>query len=201
MSKDTDGPAVRASSAREMLGFVDDLHPGTRDRVRALIPPASLEAIDGAAASSWIPAEHHHFMVDATLEVLGLERAIGSWRAGMSRILQRPLHKFFVEAALRHFFHQPGEVIQLIPRGWPLDYRNFCEVSFHRLAVDEAEVRFTGVVPVAFASTGYLHSWHAICQGIFDLEKPRSGRTRLTFDRAAATAAVHFRWLPPETKS
>lgn len=200
MSADDTSPAVRASSAREMLVFVDGLHPGTRDRVRALIPPAALEIIDGAAGSSWLAAEHHHFMVDATLEVLGLERAVASWRAGMAEILQRPLHKFFVDAALRHFFNEPGEVIKLIPRGWPLAYRGFCQVAFHRTAVDEAELRFTGVAPVAFSSAGYLHSWHAICQGIFDLEKPKGARTRLTFDRAGATALVHFRWRPPEPK-
>jgi hypothetical protein len=183
-------PAARASSARDMLVTIDAALPGTRDAVRALIPPASLRVIDDAAGSSWLDVEHHHWLVDGTLEVLGVEQAVASWRAGMTAVFQRPLHKAYVSAAVRLFFGQPGRVIALIPRGWPLAYRNFCAPTFQRTGDREAEVRFDDVAPEAFASPGYLHSWRAICHGIFDLERPIDGRTALTVDEARRSASI-----------
>jgi hypothetical protein len=180
-----------------MLVIIDAARPGTRDAVRSRIPAGALEVMDGAAGSSWLSAEHHHWLVDGTLEVLGVEAAVAAWRGGMSEVLQRPLHKFFVEAAVRMFLDEPGRVLQLIPKGWALAYRDFCQVSYHRTAEDQAEIRFADVAPVAFSSPGYLHSWLAICQGIFDLEKPREGRTALITDQPAAAATVRFGWRPP----
>jgi hypothetical protein len=180
-----------------MLVIIDRHRPGTRDAVRALVPPRALEQIDAAAGSSWLAVEHHHWLVDGTLAVLGVDQAVACWRAGMTDVLQRPLHKPFVDAAVRLFFGEPGRVLQLIPRGWGLAYRDFSTVSFHRLEALRAEVRFEDVAPEAFASPGYLHSWHAICQGIFDLERPLEGRTTLDVDQARATAVVGFTWRGP----
>lgn len=180
-----------------MLGIIDRLRPGTRDAVRALVPPASLELIDGAAGSSWLPAEHHHWLVDGTIAVLGVDEAVACWRAGMAEVLQRPLHRFFVEAAVRLFMNEPGRVLQHIPRGWALAYRDFCSVTYHRTAGDRAEVRFDDVAPVAFSSPGYLHSWRAICHGVFDLERPRDGTTELELDQARAAVVIRFAWGAP----
>jgi len=180
-----------------MLKTIDAERPGTFDAVRALVPPAALEVIDGAAGSSWLDAEHHHWLVDGTVQVLGVEQAVAAWRAGMTSVFQKPLHKPYVDAAVRLFFGQPGRVLQLIPRGWALAYRDFSSVSFHRLDPQRAELRFEDVAPEAFASPGYLHSWHAICQGIFDLERPLDGRTTLEVDQARAAAVVGFTWRTP----
>jgi hypothetical protein len=180
-----------------MLAIIDAALPGTRDAVRALIPPASLQVIDDSAGSSWLDVEHHHWLVDGTLKVLGVEQAVASWRAGMTAVLQRPLHAPYVNAAVRLFFGQPGRVIQLIPRGWPLAYRNFCTPAFRRTGDGEAEVHFTDVAPEAFASPGYLHSWRAICHGIFDLERPVDGRTALEVDERRRSASVRFSWQLP----
>jgi len=180
-----------------MLVTIDAARPGTRAAVRALVPPASLQVIDDAAGSSWLDVEHHHWLVDGTLEVLGVEQAVACWRAGMTAVFQRPLHAPYVNAAVRLFFGQPGKVIQLIPRGWPLAYRNFCTPSFLRTGDHQAEVRFADVAPEAFASPGYLHSWRAICHGIFDLEKPADGRTELLVDEARAEVVVRFSWRQP----
>ncbi|MBK9519051.1 MAG: hypothetical protein IPO09_17230 [Anaeromyxobacter sp.] len=183
-----------------MLVIIDGFRPGTRDAVRSLVPPASLEVIDGAAGSSWLEVGHHHFLVDATVAVLGMDEAVSLWRRGMAQVLQRPLHKVFVEGAVRLFFDGPGRVIQLIPRGWPLAYRDFSTVSFQRIGTHQAEIRFDDVAPQAFASPGYLHSWHAICQGIFDLERPLDGVTEFSFDEARATAVIRFAWRVPARK-
>jgi hypothetical protein len=185
-----------------MLKSVDASRPGTSDAVRALIPPASLLVIDDAAGSSWLDAEHHHWLVDGTIQVLGVEQAVAAWRAGMTSVFQKPLHKPYVDAAVRLFFGEPGKVLQLIPRGWPLAYRDFCTVSFQRTGDREAEIHFTDVAPRAFASPGYLHSWRAICHGIFDLERPVDGRTELLVDEPRAAAVVRFSWsAPPKGRS
>jgi hypothetical protein len=182
-----------------MLITIDGLRPGTRDAVRALVPPRSLEVIDAAAGSSWLPLEHHHWLVDGTLAVLGEAQAVASWRAGMTAVFQRPLHKFYVEAAVRLFLGKPGKVIALIPRGWPLTYRDFCEVAFEQTGPRQAEVRFTDIAPAVFLSPGYLHSWRAICHGILDLERPHQGRTTLETDPSRGAATVRFAWEAPSS--
>lgn len=184
-----------------MLIAIDRARPGTRDAVRALVPPQSLEIIDEAAASSWLDAENHHWLVDGTIAVLGVEQAVASWRAGLSAVFQRPLHRFYVEAAMRLFLHEPGRILRLIPGGWALAYRDFCTVSYQGTGAQEAEIRFDDVAPQAFISPGYLHSWHAICQGIFDLEKPVDGRTSLDIDLIHSRAVVRFSWGMADEKS
>jgi hypothetical protein len=181
-----------------MLVAIDGLRPGTRDAVRALVPPRSLEVIDEAVDSSWLAVEHHHWVVDGTLKVLGVEQAVASWRTGMRAVFQRPLHKFFVAAAVRLFMNEPGRILQLIPKGWPLAYRDFCTVSYHRTGMQQAEIHFDDIAPQALAFPGYLHSWHAICCAALDLEKAVDGRTSLAIHPSLAAAVVRLTWQAPD---
>jgi hypothetical protein len=181
-----------------MLNAVDAVQPGTGAAVRALVPAASLQAIDDMPGVCWLDFEHDHWLMDGTLRVLGKELAVRCWRAGMTSLIHRPVLKNFAEAGLRLFLGKPGQVIALIPRGWPLAYRDFCTPSFHRTGDHQAEIRFEAIAPEAFASPGYLHCWHGICQGILDLEKPRGGQVDLTIEESRRRAVASFSWLPPE---
>jgi hypothetical protein len=187
-------PAARASAARDNLSLVEVYRPGAVAQIRGLIPPESLEIIDNTPGFSWLEFEHDHWLMDGTLEVLGRHDAVACWRQGVAQLIERPLLRNFVEGSLRLFGTRPGKVIRMIPKGWSLAYRDFCNPTFVSLGENAAEIRFEGVAPQTFESEGYLHCWHAVCLGIFDLEKPQNGRVEFEFDVARSLAVASFRW-------
>jgi hypothetical protein len=177
-----------------MLSATEDYAPGTEAAIRATIPPASLEAIDTTPGVAWLDFEHDHWLMDGTMQVLGQAGAIEAWHRAMGQLIKKPLLRNFAEAGLRLFLGQAGQIIQLLPKGWSLAYRDFCAPSYRRLAADRAEIRFEAIAPQVFQSEGYLHCWHAICLGVFDLERPREGRVQFEIDRPRALAVATFRW-------
>ena len=187
-------PAARASAARDNVGHVEIYRPGALARVRALIPEASLAAIDHTLGFSWLDFEHDHWLMDATLEVLGVEDAVACWRSSIGELVRKPLLHSFVEGGLRLFGAQPGKLLKLLPKGWSLAYRDFCVPRFQEVEERCVEIHFEEIAPQAFASPGYLHCWHGICLGLFDLEKPADPDVRFEIDQAGARAFARFRW-------
>jgi hypothetical protein len=187
-------PAARASAARDNVAHVEVYRPGALAQVRAMIPEASLAAIDTTPAISWLEFEHDHWLMDATMAVLGREAAVECWRRSLAHLIERPLLRNFVEGSLRLFGSKPGKVLKMIPKGWTLAYRDFCNPRFELLGETSAEIRFENVAPQAFESEGYLHCWHGICHGVFDLEKPKDGRVEFEIDRDRALAVARFSW-------
>ena len=177
-----------------MLTAAEGFAPGTEAAVRARIPPESLHAIDTTPGVSWLEFRHDHWLMDGTLAVLGREKAVEAWHHGMAQMIKRPLLRNFVEGALRLFLGEAGQILQMLPKGWPLAYRDFCTPSYRRVAADCAEIRFEEIAPQVFESEGYLHCWHGVCLGVFDLERPRDGRVAFDVDRRGACAVATFRW-------
>ncbi len=177
-----------------MLAGIDALLPGTAEAVRARIPAASLRAIDGTPGVLWLPFEHDHWLMDATVGVLGKDRAIDAWHRAMGEMFRRPVLRNFVDAAVRLFVNEPGQALAFLPRGWSLVYRDFCDPSFRRTGDRSAEIRFERIAPQVFDAEGYLHCWHAVCLGALDLSRPRDPTVEFELDRAGATAVATFRW-------
>jgi hypothetical protein len=177
-----------------MLDAAEAFRPGTRRAIRAGIPAASLEVLDGAASVSWLEWEHDRWLMDRTMAVLGRHDAVACWRAAMRLLIERPLLRPFVQPALRLFLGKPGQVVALIPKGWALAYRDFCTPSFHRTGPGAAELRFEEIAPQAFEAEGYLHCWHAVCLGVFDLERTPGARLDFHFDRSRGRAVAAFGW-------
>lgn len=187
-------PAARASAARDNVAYAEVFRSGSLERIRALIPEASLHEIDHAPGISWLDFEHDHWLMDATMEVFGREDAIACWRASIHELVQKPLLRNFVQGGLRLYGARPGKLLKLVPKGWTLAYRDFCAPVFHATGDHCAEIHFEDVAEQAFESEGYLHCWHAICLSVFDLEKPENGRVEFEIDRANARAVARFRW-------
>lgn len=187
-------PAARASAARDNVDFVDVYRPGALAEIRAMIPPDSLEAIDRTPGFSWLEFEHDHWLMDGTLEVLGREEAVRCWRRSIGHLIEKPLLRNFVEGSLRLFGTRPGKLLKMLPKGWTLAYRDFCTPVFELLTENSAQIRFENIAPEAFESEGYLHCWHAICLGVFDLEKPKDGVVDFTIEREASLATARFVW-------
>lgn len=187
-------PAARASAARDNLEHVDFYRAGSVGRVRALIPADVLEVIDTRAGSSWLEFEYDHWLMDGTIEVLGVEDAVRCWHQSIGFLIDKPLLRSFVHGALRMYGARPGKILKLLPKGWTLAYRDFCVPKFTLHEEGHAEIRFEEVAPEAFQSPGYLHCWHGICLGVFDLEKPSNGRVAFEMDEARLEAKATFTW-------
>ena len=187
-------PAARASAARDNANFVEVYRPGALAEIRAGIPPESLDAIDSTPGFSWLDFEHDHWLMDGAMSLLGREDAVACWRQSIGQLIEKPLLRNFVEGSLRLFGARPGKLIKMLPKAWTLAYRDFCTPVFELLSDDSAEIRFENIAPEAFASEGYLHCWHGICLGIFDLEKPQEGRVRFEIDAERAQALATFTW-------
>ncbi len=189
-------PAVRANAARDTLEFTEAYRLGTCDMIRGTIPDASLDAIDHTPGFSWLDIEHDHWLMDGTMAVLGRHDAIDCWRSNIANITERPLLQSFVDGGVRIFGGKPGALLKLIPKGWSLVYRDFCVPSFQRLGDGRAEVRFEQIAPRVLEHPGYLHCWHGVCAGIFDLEKPSHGKLEFDIRTEEALAIAHFSWRP-----
>jgi hypothetical protein len=72
-----DSPSVRVSAARDLIAFLDRFEPGAKAAVLSRFPRESLEVFDSSPRTSWMPIEHHHWVVDGVCEVLGRERCAG----------------------------------------------------------------------------------------------------------------------------
>lgn len=187
-------PAARASAARDNANFVDVYRPGALAEIRATIPPDSLDAIDRTSGISWLEFEHDHWLMDGTMAVLGREDAVDCWHRSIGQLIEKPLLRNFTEGSLRLFGAKPGKLLKMLPKAWTLAYRDFCTPTFELLSEHSAEIRFENVAPQAFESEGYLHCWHGICLGVFDLEKPKDGAVEFTIERDRSLATARFSW-------
>ena len=187
-------PAARASAARDNLANADKFRPGSVDKIRATIPAESMQAIDETLGSSWLAYEHDHWLMDGTIEVLGVDDSVECWRRSIGYLIERPLLKSFVEGSLRLFGGRPGMLLKMIPKGWSLAYRDFCVPSYSLIQPHHAELRFEQIAPQAFESPGYIHCWHGISLGLFDLERAETRRVFFQIDASSALAIATFKW-------
>jgi Iap family predicted aminopeptidase len=190
----TRNPAARASAARDNVGYSEQYRPGTLAKIRATIPEDVLDVIDNRPGISWLEFEYDHWLMDGTIEVLGVEDAIACWRQSMSNLIERPLLKNFVDGAIRLFSVRQGGILRMVPKGWTLAYRDFCVLTFENIDANCAVIHFEHIAPEAFESPGYLHCWNAICQGVFELERPKDGVVTFEIDESNALATATFEW-------
>jgi hypothetical protein len=131
--------------------------------------------------------------MDRTIDVLGREDAVRCWHDAMGIMVERPLLRPLIAGA-KAFLSEPGSRLALIEKGWSLAYRDFCAPRFEALGETACRIAFEDVAPEAFRSPGYLHCWHAICLGMFDLEEVSARHVQFETDEAGRRAVATLRW-------
>jgi hypothetical protein len=186
-------PAVRVSAARDLIDFLDEFEPGTREKVLSTFPRDSLEIFESSPRTSWLPIEHDHWVVDGVCEVLGRDRAIQCWRASVADIVDKPLLRSFFSGMVRVFGRDPARVVGLLPKGWELVYRDFAKVRLVNEPGAPLRLAFEQIAPAVRRYPNYLHSWNGVCQGIGSLA--RDGCTvRFQASRDLTSAEAVFSW-------
>jgi hypothetical protein len=186
-------PAVRVSAARDMLAFTEVFEPGLQARVVARIPREAMEAMEASARTSWLDLELDHFLVDGICEELGPERAIRCWRDSMKHMIDKPLLQSFVSGMIRLFGRDPARVVALIPKGWPLVFRDCGTLTVLSSGDREAILAFSDLPPVFRRYPNYFHSFHGICAGVLLVATPR-GRVDYVVAKDHASATARFVW-------
>jgi hypothetical protein len=188
-------PAVRASSVRDTLAFLDKFELGARSKVMARVPSASRDIIESTPRSSWVSIDDAHFTVDAIVELFGRERAIRFWRDTFTHLVEGPLLGSFVSGMVRVFGRDPTRVVGLFPKGWSLVYRDMCSPRLVSSEDHRPVIRFENIAPeVRSAYRNYLHSWHGALQGFAHVARVQ-GRVEFTVSPDASVAEAKFFWI------
>ncbi len=105
---------------------MDDFEPGLEARVRQALPAWVRDAIDGAAATNWLPIATTRHLIDTVFTILGPERAPNLWRHfALHNFVRTPLLRTFIESMLRLAGLSPHTFIARIVRAWDTTYRDF----------------------------------------------------------------------------
>jgi hypothetical protein len=175
------------------LDFLSVFEQGARERVMARVPEASREVIENTPRSSWIGIEHDHFTIDAMIQIFGRDRAIRCWADSVASLVDRPLLRTFVSGMLGVFGRDPVRVVSLFPKGWPLVYRDCCELSMERAPDQSPILKFRNIAPLVRKHSNYLLSWHGACLGFASIAKA-NGHVDFVISKDAASADARFSW-------
>jgi hypothetical protein len=159
-------PAVRASAVRDTLDFLDRFQPGARAAVLTRVPPQSRRVIEETPRSGWIGVEHDCHTIDAMIEIFGRERAVDCWSGAVANLADKPLLGAFMSGMQRLLRVDPARVITWIPKGWPLVYRDLCQLEVRKDATGGARIAFVDVADEVRQRSNYFHSFHGVCRGV-----------------------------------
>jgi hypothetical protein len=158
-------------------------------------PAQARRAFEDSSRMDWLPIEEHHWMVDGMVRHFGRERAIRCWSASVPNVVDKPLLRNFVSAMLRLVGHAPPRVIDLLPRAWPLVYRDVCEVYAIHDEPNQSWVVFKNIAPSVHAYPNYFVSWAGLLHGLFELAQV-DGEVQLDIPRGAREGRARMRWTP-----
>lgn len=176
-----------------MLDFVEKFEPGARAKVLSHFPKASLEALELAPRTSWLPVEHDHFVVDGVVAVLGKDRARKCWRDSVPDMVDKPLLRSFVSGMVRMFGREPARIVGLLPKAWPLVYRDMGTVTLDASTPGDPVLRFSDIPRSVRAYPNYFVSWEGVCAGLAHIARV-TGDATLVPAPDLSSAEVRFRW-------
>jgi hypothetical protein len=162
-------PAVRASAVRDTLAFLEKFERGSMARVLAKVPEESRAVIEATARSGWVGVEHDHHTIDAIVDIFGRKRATEFWSQAISELSDKPLLKAFVGGMLRLVTRDPRRVLSIFATGWPLVYRDMCEIDVVDSEAGNPVLRFRQIATQVRRHRNYLLSWQGGCAGFAKL--------------------------------
>lgn len=180
------------AASRDTLAFVDKTVPGSAERILAEFPPDTRALWDGVSRLGWMPIEHDHFLADATIKVLGQQRAVEIWRASVANLIEQPLLKTFVSGMITIFGDNRARVVGLFPRAFTQIYRDFCDLQLVQLD-GGARLVFTDVADQLWQHPSYLQTWRAAAMGTLDVAH-LEGSVELQSDKQARTVEIELHW-------
>jgi hypothetical protein len=187
----TRSPAVRVSAALDMLELLDEFEPGSRARVWARVPEPTRDFVESRSRIGWIPFEHDPFIPEAIVAEFGRERSRELFRRAIPALIEKPLLEPLVSGMLRILGARRFRILTIIPKGWGLVFRDFCEPRVGRTGEDEIEVIFDDIAPEVREHPVYFDMWEGVCLGMLDLAMPDGV---LDYELAEDQSCIHARF-------
>ena len=191
---------VRAGTAQDTMAFLDRWRPGLRDEVLAHVPPESLARIRESGRTGWVEIEHDVTFVDAIVETMGHADAVAVIRASVQSHFSGALLATLVRGAQRIFGMTPTGLMKMVPRAWPMVYKNFGQVTFSTRTPNHGVLTVHDAHPLAYTADGYLASWEGIFAGIVDVgtrQQAEAVRVHIEIDQDEPRFSIHTQWSQP----
>lgn len=188
-------PAVRAALPALTLRRLERSDPESHDAVWSRLS-GDVRAWVLGSRFAWIPFEHDRQIIEAFVASLGLDESISCWR-GSAGVVTRSSVLLPALALMTSTIgaDDPGRVLRLLPRMWPLAYRDFGQLSVGHVQPGFLELCLDDVHPLLWDVPAYFDSCGAGIAGLLDLIAPDSGHV-VTLGREPTAARVRFsiRW-------
>jgi len=179
------------SAALDMLDLLDDFEPGSRARVWSRVPEPTRDLLGTLSRVGWIPFEHDPFIPEAIVAEFGRARSRELFRRALPGLVQKPLLQPLIGGMLRVLGERRFRIITVLPKGWGLVFRDFCEPRLGVTGEDEIEVIFDDVAPEVREHPVYFDMWEGVCLGLLDLACPAGA---LDYQVAHDRSSIHVRF-------
>jgi len=187
---------VRAGPAQDTIAFLDVHQLGLAGRVEQHIGHGALSQLTDPGRTGWIPLAADVVFLDGLAELLGHEEAIAFFRASVARHFESPLLRSFVSGARRIFGLTPVGLVKLIPRIWPMVYKDLGTPQLDKREDDYTVVTLVEANSQLFDSQGYRCAWQGIFEGVIDAggAAPDRLRVQIVTSKALGQFEIHLRW-------
>ncbi len=169
-------PTVRAAHLLEDLRSLTVLGPADAASVLALLPPASLRAIEGAVPTARLPLALNLEMAEAVHRVAGED---GCRRWGTASLLAS-LDGFFKPLFLgitRLVAPSPALMFKTLPQGWSTAYQGCGQITVAQPAPGQTRLACVGIAP-AMLTPAFLHAVSGTLAAAFEVS-PYTGTVTL----------------------
>ncbi len=186
-------PGIKAGSALDTLAYLDVYRPGSREQVLERMPPDVRDRFVNASRTEWLPYERDRHFVEAIVEVFGRHGAVDFVRSSVERHFDSALLSTVVHGAMRLFGLNPSGLLRMLPRAWPMVYRNVAKPRIVEYTSNTCTVVFEEFHPGMLESSGYQASVEGLLWGVLDVCK-RDGEVHFEVDPAHRQIRAEVRW-------
>jgi hypothetical protein len=185
-------PRAKAGNARDFLGFLEQIRPGTGEQLRRALPAEVWSAVTESARSDWTPIELDGVFVSEIVKQLGAAPARDAWRRFThERFIRTPAIRAIAEGAVAIFGRSLGSFVNVIPLAFRQGFRDFAEVR-----VEGDRTQATATLENLAAGThfdAYAVLFEGVFTGVFDIT---GSEVRLDYrpSREARRIVAVFRW-------
>lgn len=193
MSRDR-RPAVRAISVQDALTYAEKFQPGAMRRIRSMIPDDVLANIDATPKLGWVEVKDEVYVPTSIWSVLGDEDATEMILEFLESHFQITLLGSLIELTRKLFGLTPRSVLRVLPTGWRLIYRDFCDVTVSDTGERSAEVVLSRLSQTTIASNAHTSLFRAHFLGILRLTGLEGKVEILEIDRSAGRIRYALSW-------
>jgi hypothetical protein len=190
-------PVVRAAFTQASLATADSLEGDLGARIRAAVPPASIEQIESTTRLDWLAAELDMEITEAVHKVLGPERSAHFWKGALLDVMETPLLKPLVDGAIAIFGLSPSNLLKWSPRIWEAVYRNCGTLTLTTAGTATAEVVYDSIPPVLRRSPDFIEAMRGSFETLFVLAQVQGVVVVEEMDLVHGRAVYAFSWAPP----